>query len=126
MQETPAQQRRLWADVAVIFVGLALVGLAIWSPPFSPSSGVRNVVAAWQVYALSGGLSLAALVVGQRPRWRLIARLMLFAAAVILIVGLFSAFSRAGPVAWLTTVLPAVVLLAAASAVGPMPRGTER
>lgn len=124
MQELSAEQRRWWADVAVIFVGLALVGLAVWSPPFSPSSEVRNVVAAWQVYALAGGLSLAALLVGQRWQWRTIARLMLLAAAIVLIVGLFRAFSRPGPAAWLTTVLPAVVLLAATPALGPMPRAT--
>jgi peptidoglycan/LPS O-acetylase OafA/YrhL len=126
MQEFPTLRRRHWADVAVIFVGLALVGLAVWSPPFSPSREVRNIVSAWQIYALAGGLSLAALFVGQRWRWRQVARLMLFAAAVVLLTGMFDAFRYLGPAAWLTAIIPAGLLLAAAPFFGPMPRSPRR
>jgi hypothetical protein len=126
MQESLERQRRHWADVAVIFIGLILLGLAIWSPPFSPSHEVRNVISAWQIYAVAGGLSVAAFLVGQMWRWRMLARLMLFAAAVVLVTGVFSAFRYLGPAAWLTAIIPAVLLLAATPFVGPMPRSPDR
>jgi peptidoglycan/LPS O-acetylase OafA/YrhL len=126
MQESIEQRRRHWADVAVIFVGLVLLGLAIWSPPFSPSPEVRNVISTWQIYAVAGGLSVAALLVGQRWRWRMLARLMLFAAAVVLVTGVFSAFRYLGPAAWLTAIVPAILLLAATPFFGPMPPHPDR
>lgn len=126
MRESLEVRRRHVADATVIFVGLVLLGLAIWSPPFSPSPQVRNIVSTWQIYAVAGGLSVAALIVGQRWRWRTLARLMLFAAAVVLVTGMFSAFRYLGPAAWLTAIVPAILLLAATPFFGPMPRHRER
>ena len=126
MQDTPEKERRRWADVAVIIVGLGLFGFAVWVPPFTEAGEVRHVLSLWQIYALAGGLTLAALFVGQRWRWRTFARLMLLAAVVVLTIGLFTAFRDLGPAAWLTAVLPAILLVVAIPFFGPMPRPPER
>jgi hypothetical protein len=125
MQDTPARTRRHWADVAVIVVGLGLFGLAVWVPPFTTTTGadeVRTAPAVWPTYALAGGLTLIALFAGQRWEWRLVARVLLVAAVIVLAVGLFTGFRELGPVAWLTVIIPALVLLIAIPFFGPMPR----
>jgi O-antigen/teichoic acid export membrane protein len=128
MQDTPARTRRHWADVAVILVGLGLFGLAIWFPPFTTTTGadeVESVPTVWPIYALAGGLTLVALFTGQRWQWRTFARVLLIAAVGVLIVGLFTGFRQLGPAAWLTVIIPGIVLLVAVPFFGPMPRAAE-
>jgi hypothetical protein len=128
MQDTPARTRRHWADVAVILVGLGLFGLAVWFPPFTTTAGageVRTVHALWPIYATAGGLTLLALFAGQRWQWRTFARVLLIAAVVVLVVGLFTGFRELGPTAWLTVIIPGIVLLVAIPFFGPMPRAAE-
>jgi hypothetical protein len=128
MQDSPTRTRRHWADVAVIVVGLGLFGLAVWFPPFTTTAGageVRAVHSVWPIYALSGGLTLIALLTGQRWEWRNFARLLLIAAVVVLAVGLFTGFRDLGLTAWLTVIIPAIVLLVAIPFFGPMPRAAE-
>jgi hypothetical protein len=127
MQETPARTRRHWADVAVILVGLGLFGLAVWFPPFTTTGGegVRSVPTVWPIYATAGGLTLLALFLGQRWQWRTLARILLIAAVVVLVFGLFTGFRELGPAAWLTVIIPGIVLLVAVPFFGPMPRSAE-
>jgi len=128
MEDTPTRTRRHWADVAVIVVGLGLFGLAVWFPPFTTTAGageVRAVHSVWPIYAVSGGLTLIALLAGQRWEWRNFARLLLIAAVVVLAVGLFTGFRDLGLTAWLTVIIPAIVLLVAIPFFGPMPRAAE-
>jgi hypothetical protein len=128
MQETPSRARRHWADVAVILVGLGLFGLAVWFPPFTTTAGageVRNVHAVWPTYAIAGGLTLIALFTGQRWQWRTFARILLIAAVAVLVVGFFTGFRELGLTAWLTVIIPAIVLLVATPFFGPMPRAVE-
>ena len=128
MQDTPARTRRHWADIAVIIVGLGLFGLAIWFPPFTTTTGadeVKTAPAVWPIYALAGGLTLVALFAGQRWQWRTFARVLLIAAVAVLVVGLFTGFRELGPAAWLTVILPGIVLLVATPFFGPMPRAAE-
>lgn len=128
MQDTPERKRRHWADVAVIVAGLALFGLAVWFPPFTTTAGageVRTVHSVWPIYASAGGLTLIALFLGQRWEWRTLARVLLLGAVVILVVGLFTGFRELGPVAWLTVIIPAVLLLIAMPFFRPMPRAAE-
>lgn len=128
MQDTPARTRRHWADVAVILVGLGLFGLAVWFPPFTTTAGageVRTVYSVWPIYGTAGGLTLLALFAGQRWQWRTFARILLIAAVVVLIVGLFTGFRKLGPTAWLTVIIPGIVLLVAIPFFGPMPRAAE-
>ncbi len=128
MQDTPTRTRRHWADVAVIVVGLGLFGLAVWFPPFTTTAGageVRAVHSVWPIYAGAGGLTLIALLAGQRWEWRNLARLLLIAAVVVLAVGLFTGFRDLGMTAWLTVIIPGIVLLIATPFFGPMPRAAE-
>jgi O-antigen/teichoic acid export membrane protein len=128
MQDTPARTRRHWADIAVIVVGLGLFGLAIWFPPFTTTTGADEVKTAptvWPIYALAGGLTLVALFAGQRWQWRTFARVLLIAAVAVLVVGLFTGFRELGPAAWLTVIIPGIVLLVATPFFGPMPRAAE-
>lgn len=129
MQDTPSRTRRHWADVAVILVGLGLFGLAVWFPPFTTTAGgadeFESVPTLWPYYAGAGGLTLIALFLGQRWEWRTLARLMLVGAVIVLVIGLFSVFRGLGPVAWMTVIIPGIVLLVAAPFFGPMPRAAE-
>ena len=129
MQDTPSRTRRHWADVAVILVGLGLFGLAVWFPPFTTTAGgadeFKSVPTLWPYYDGDGGLTLIALFLGQRWEWRTLARLMLVGAVIVLVIGLFSVFRGLGPVAWITVIIPGIVLLVAAPFFGPMPRAAE-
>jgi hypothetical protein len=128
MQEIPSTARRHWADVAVILAGLGLIGLAVWYPPFTATTGageVRSVHSLWPVYAGAGALTLIALLLGQRWQWRTLARLLLVGAVIILAIGFFTGFRALGPVAWLTVIIPGIVLLAATPFFGPTPRAAS-
>jgi peptidoglycan/LPS O-acetylase OafA/YrhL len=127
MQDTPSRERRRWADVAVILCGLGLFGLAIWFPPFSTTTGAGETAPtiAWPIYGSAGGLTLVALFLGQRWRWRALARVLLVAAVLILAYGLVTRFRDVGPAAWLSVILPGIVLLVATPFFGPMPRAAE-
>jgi hypothetical protein len=121
-------ERRHWADIAVIIAGLGLFGLAIWFPPFTTTAGageVRQVHSLWPVYGIAGGLSLIALFLGQRWQWRNLARLLLVGAVAVLVYGLFTGFRELGMTAWLTAIIPGLLLLAAIPFFGPMPRAVE-
>src|SRR3954463_3383411 len=127
MRNTNREQRH-WADVAVIIAALGLFGLAIWFPPFTTTTGaegVRHVHALWPIYALSGGLSLVALFAGQRWEFRNLARFLLLAAVAVLVCGLFTGFRELGIAAWLTMIVPGLLLLGAIPFFGPMPRAAE-
>jgi hypothetical protein len=128
-QGVPSRQGakgRHWADVVAIFTGLALLGLAIWPGPQSASAGAAresggNQEILWLAHAAAGALALGSVAIAQRWNLRAIARGMLAVAAVGLVVVCFT-FRDFGPRALLTLVLPAMLLLVSAFAVGPMPR----
>ena len=122
MKDATERRRRHWADVAVILAGLMLWGLAIWPTPFVNDPEVAGQLAVWHVYAVAGGLTLVGFFVGQRWQWRLIARVLLFGAAVVLALGLLTTFRDLGPAALLTVIVPGLLLLLAAPFFGPMPR----
>jgi hypothetical protein len=122
--DTPARDRRRWADVALILTGLGLFGLAVWFPPFSTTSDASQAIRLWPFYALAGALVLVALFLGQKGNWVRQARLILIAALVVLVVALFRVRS-VGLLAWLTLVIPGVVLLFTVPFFGPMPRAGE-
>lgn len=124
MADTPARDRRQWADLALILTGLGLFGLAVWFPPFSTTSDASQAIRLWPFYALAGGLVLLALFLGQKWDWVRVARLMLVAALIVLVVALFRV-RTVGLVAWLTLVIPGVILLFTVPFFGPMPRAGE-
>jgi hypothetical protein len=118
-------QRRHWADVLAIFTGLALLGLAIWPGPQSASAGAAreagNPQLLWLAHAFAGAAALAGVGVAQRWELRPLGRALLILAAIALLGVLFG-FRDFGPRALLTVLLPALLLLVSASAVGPIPR----
>jgi peptidoglycan/LPS O-acetylase OafA/YrhL len=122
--DTPARDRRRWADVALILTGLSLFGLAVWFPPFSTTSEATQAIRLWPFYALAGGLVLLALFLGQKWDWVRLARLIIVAALVVLVVALFRV-RAVGMVAWLTLIIPGVILLFTVPFFGPMPRAGE-
>jgi len=124
MGETPARGRRRWADAALILTGLSLFGLAVWFPPFSTTDEATQAISLWPYYASAGGLVLIALFIGQRWDWLSIARVLLVAALVVLAVALFRV-RTVGTVAWLTLIIPGLVLLLTIPFFGPMPRAGE-
>jgi peptidoglycan/LPS O-acetylase OafA/YrhL len=122
--ETPARDRRRWADVALILTGLSLFGLAVWFPPFSTTAEASQAIRLWPFYALAGGLVLLALFLGQKWDWVRVARLILVAALIVLAIALFRV-RTVGMVAWLTLIIPGVILLCTVPFFGPMPRAGE-
>jgi hypothetical protein len=70
---------------------------------------------------MAGAFALASVAVAQRWKLRPLARALLAVAAVGLLIVLFM-FRDFGPRAMLTVLLPAMLLLVSAFAVGPMPR----
>jgi hypothetical protein len=124
VSDTPVRERRHWADVVLILTGLTLWGLAVWFPPFSTTDEAPNAISLWPIYAPAGALTLLALLLGQRWDWLRFARILLFAAVVILAVGLFRVRAQ-GVVAWLTLVIPGLAILLAMPFFGPMPRAAD-
>ena len=124
MADTPARDRRRWADVALILTGLGLFGLAVWFPPFSTTSDASQAIRLWPFYALAGGLVLVALFLGQKWDWLRLARLLLAAALVVLAVALLRIRS-VGMLAWLTLIIPGIILLFTVPFFGPMPRAGD-
>jgi len=118
-------ERRHWADTLAIFTGVVLLGLAIWPGPQSATAGAAreagNLDVLWLVHALAGLATLAGVTIAQKWKLRSFGRVLLVAAAAGLIVLLFS-FHDFGPRALLTVLLPAILILVSAFAVGPMPR----
>ena len=122
---TQGPQARNWADAVTIVTGFALLGLAIWPGPQSASAGAAreagNPQLLWLAHAAGGALALAGVVVAQRWQRRPLARILLVIAALGLLAVLI-VFRDFGPRALLTVLLPALLLLGTATAIGPMPR----
>ncbi|HUQ81452.1 MAG TPA: hypothetical protein VM076_09955 [Gemmatimonadaceae bacterium] len=116
---------RNWADLVAIVTGVALIGLAMWPGPQSASAGAAresgNPQLLWLSHACAGALALGAVAAAQRWSLRPLARGLLILGGLGLLSVLL-VFRDFGPRALLTAVLPALLLLGAATAIGPMPR----
>jgi hypothetical protein len=74
----------------------------------------------WLAHFLAGSAALLGVGAAQRERWRHVGQGLLALAAVVLL-GTLIVFRAVGPWAWLSLILPAVVLFGAMPFVGPMP-----
>ena len=116
---------RHWADLLAILTAVSLIAIAIW--PGEPSASVdadletSATPALWLAHIASGSLAMLAVFVAQRWRNRSFARLLLVGGALVLL-GALVVFRDFTTRALLTTIIPALALLVAATAVGPMPR----
>ena len=119
-----APRFRHLADVVGIFVGIGLLAISIWPSGLTASEEAAQVTRSpntvYLVRALAGIAALAAVIVGQRWRQRTIARVLMALAGAALLVTLLT-FNEFDTRALLTLLLPGLLLLVAAAAVGPMP-----
>lgn len=115
---------RGWPYFLTIFVGVSLLGIAIW--PGAPSASLdadlqtRNTQTLWLVHALTGAAALAAVFVAQRSQRRPIGRMILALAGIILLTTLLI-FRDFGVRPLLVLLLPGVLLLVCAVLIGPVP-----
>lgn len=120
-RRTEAKRRR-WADLVVILTSVYVILLAVWAPPgmgpAEAAADVSNFGQWWWVTAISGALGIGSVFLANRSR--VLGRIAVIAAGIILLTGLF-AFD---PINWMavrTIIIPAILLLGAAPFVGPMP-----
>jgi hypothetical protein len=125
MPETAERERRHWADIVVIVTGLLLVGLAAWNGPASSGPRADVVSLAWMyvAYGIGGGLALLALFVAHHSRTG--GRILLGAAALVVLGFGLNAFRQSSPALWLTVVVPGLLLLGATPFMGRMPRANR-
>lgn len=123
MAEASASGRE-WSDRVTILVGVVLLALAIWPSGTTADVGagqeIRYLDAAWALYAFAGLAALAGVMVAQRWSRRNLGRVLIALAGLALLGGLVL-FRELGTRAWLTFLLPGVVLLLAARSAGPLP-----
>jgi O-antigen/teichoic acid export membrane protein len=115
---------RHWSNVVLIFTGLLLAGFAIWAAPLFGDPATVDSVATWVVYGGAAMLSLGALFIAQRRAGQTLSRLLVAAACVVLVIGLFM-FREAGWRVWLTIIIPAIALMSTIPFLGRMPRAAE-
>jgi hypothetical protein len=119
-------KRRRWADVVVIFAALYVFLAAVWAPPgLGPAEAMAEAEDHglwWWAHAVGGFLALLAVPVAMKQP--LIARVMAGAGGIVLLAGL-TAFDTIGWLAVRSLVIPAVLILAAAPFLGPMPTPEE-
>jgi hypothetical protein len=112
----------LGADFVAILVGMTLIGLALYGGPLIDKAEgrvIRNVDAVWMIHLVTGALAVVAVGLAQRERWRSLGRRLIAIAGVIHLGGL-GYFMSMGWRAWLTIVLPGVLLITLSRFIGPM------
>lgn len=119
---TPGRRFEI-ADIAALVAGLVSIGFAMWGVPITadlmtdPSFG-EPIAPLWLLYALGGALAVLAVFLAQRSRGP--ARALLLVAGLVELFAVFVAWDFA----WasrLSTIGLAVVMLAASTALGPVP-----
>jgi cytochrome bd-type quinol oxidase subunit 2 len=124
----PSAKTRHWSDFVAILVGVALIGIEVWPGDQNASSAAAQDLGnpKWILIAhiTAGALALASVFLAQRRERSGLPKMLLLLAGALLLGGfiLSIATGDSGTRAWLTLVLPGVLLLGAAFGVGPMPR----
>ena len=100
---------------------MTLIGLALYGGPLIDKGEgrvIRNVDAVWLIQLVTGALAVVAVGLAQRDRWHTFGRALIAVAGVIHLGGL-GYFMSMGWRAWLTIVLPGVLLIALSPFIGP-------
>ena len=120
MKRTGSVKKRHWANVAVIIAGMFALLWGLWRPP---AAGPQvDEVSLWGTQVLGGALGVAAPLIALKSG--MLAKVSAGAGGLILLAGMLAVGSiTLNPI--LTTVLPALVLLAAAPFMGAMPTPEE-
>ncbi|MES2524894.1 MAG: hypothetical protein V4617_19505 [Gemmatimonadota bacterium] len=119
---------RHWSDLLAIVVGVVLLGLAIWPGDSNASRGAAADVGSpqwvWIAHIVAALAALSSVFLAQRRERSGLPRLLLLLGAVALLAVFVIALMAGdtGTRAWLTLLLPAVLLFVASAGVGPMPR----
>ena len=128
VSSAPSPGTRHWSDLLVILVGVSLIALAVWPGDQSASRDAAVDVGSpqwqWIAYIVAGAAAISSVFLAQRRGRGGLPRLLLWIGALALI-GVFVVAllnGSTGPRAWLTLLLPAVLLAVASMGVGPMPR----
>jgi hypothetical protein len=116
MMGRETMKHRRWANVAVIIAGMFALLWGLWRPP---AAGPQvDEVSLWGTQVLGGALGVAAPLIALK--WGMLSKISAAAGGLILLGGML-AVGRITLNPILTTVLPALVLLAAAPFMGTMP-----
>lgn len=108
----------------MIFIGLLLAAFAIWAAPWFGDPATVDPVSTWGGYGGAAIPSLGALFVAHRHGAQTLSRLLVAAACLVLVIGLFM-FPEAGWRVRLTIIVPAIALLITIPFLGRMPRAAE-
>jgi hypothetical protein len=121
---THSPRGRRWADILAIITAVTLVGVSLWPSIMSTSDdGTRDTTRPGTLVLVRiavAAATVAAVALAQNWRRRSGARGLLVAGAVALVVSLVL-FRDLGTWELWSMLLPAVALLAAATAIGPLP-----
>ena len=112
---------RSWPNLVVLITGLALVGLAMWGGTMAGAADEAAAGGAWASHAAGGILALLGFAAAQRTDRNLLARGLVAAAIVALVIGGMT-FQWIGERLLITIVLPALALLVAVPFLSPVPR----
>jgi hypothetical protein len=122
--EAPTPQRRQVADFLAILIGLALIGGSLYDWGGLIEYGQRREVshadAVWTIELVSGSLAVASVILAQWGRWRTVGQILTALAGIMLILGIVF-FSRLGWRAWLTFVIPGLLLIGLSRLIGAVP-----
>ena len=114
--------RRTWADGVAIVAGVIAIGLGIYGAPLVSGDKAQHTDYAWVTYPAAGVLAILAVVLAHRARG---AGRALCALGGLLLLASVALLRPTDATAWLTRIVPALAMLAAAPFLGPMPAPEE-
>jgi nitrate reductase NapE component len=128
LDPSSSRRRRNVADFLAILVGMSLIGVALYGGPLIDKGEgrvIRNVDAVWMIQLVTGALAVTAVSLAQSDRWHSFGRGLIAIAGIIHLGGL-GYFMSMGWRAWLTVVVPGVLLIALSRFIGPIQASTGR
>ncbi len=122
MDRVQEARRRHWADVAAIVGGVMAFAFTVWPSDLFTLGNEQRSSLSWLSYALPGVMAIASVFLANRSRT--LARVVLAAACVLLLDSLLGT-AHLGWQHWVSRIIPALLMLAAAPFMGRMPTPAE-